>query len=59
MPYEERIKDNHLFNDYTEKTIKELISNFNELKILELWFTDDKREDRNDKWINIIVKKIF
>ncbi|MDN5097589.1 class I SAM-dependent methyltransferase [Aliarcobacter butzleri] len=56
---EERIKDNRLFNDYTEESIKELIAKFDELEILETWFTEDKRPDRSDKWINVIVKKIF
>lgn len=53
----EREKDNRLFNDYTENTLEDLISNYPQLSILELWLTDDRREDRNDKWINIIVKK--
>ena len=53
----EREKDNRLFNDYTEKTLQDLISNYPQLSILELWLTDDRREDRSDKWINLIVKK--
>lgn len=56
---EERIKDNRLFNDYTEESIKELIAKFDELEILEIWFTEDKRPDRSDKWINLMVKKIY
>jgi SAM-dependent methyltransferase len=54
----EREKDNRLFNDYTEETLQDLISNYPQLSILELWLTDDRREDRDDKWINLIVKKI-
>ena len=53
----EREKDNRLFNDYTEDTLADLISNYPQLSILELWLTDDRREDRDDKWINLIVKK--
>lgn len=53
----EREKDNRLFNDYTEGTLQNLISNYPQLSILELWLTDDRREDRSDKWINVIVKK--
>ena len=53
----EREKDNRLFNDYTESSLKELISKYPQLTILELWLTDDRREDRSDKWINLIVKK--
>jgi len=54
----EREKDNRLFNDYTEDTLQDLISHYPQLSILELWLTDDRREDRSDKWINVIVKKI-
>ncbi|MDF1876999.1 class I SAM-dependent methyltransferase [Sulfurimonas sp. SAG-AH-194-L11] len=55
----EREKDNRLFNDYTEDLLRGLISKYTHLSILELWITDDRREDRDDKWINIIVKKIL
>ena len=55
---DEREKDNRLFNDYTEVSLRELISKYPQLTILELWLTDDRRVDRTDKWINIIVKKI-
>jgi SAM-dependent methyltransferase len=55
----EREKDNRLFNDYTEESLKHLIFNYPQLSILELWLTDDGRADRDDKWINIIVKKIY
>lgn len=54
----EREKDNRLFNDYTEESLKGLLSNYSQLSILELWLTDDRREDRDDKWINVIVKKV-
>ncbi len=55
---DEREKENRLFNDYTEKSLKSLISKYTELSILELWLTDDRRADRDDKWINLIVKKV-
>ena len=54
----EREKDNRLFNDYTEDTLQDLISNYPQLSILELWLTDDRREDRDDKWINVIVQNL-
>jgi len=53
----EREKDYRLFNDYTEESLKDLISKYPQLTILELWLTDDRREDRDDKWINLIVKR--
>jgi cyclopropane fatty-acyl-phospholipid synthase-like methyltransferase len=54
----EREKDNRIFNDYTEESLKNLISNYLKLFTLELWLTDDNRADRDDKWINVIVKKL-
>lgn len=53
----ERMKDNRLFNDYNEESLTKLISKYSQLSIQELWLTDDRREDRNDKWINVIIKK--
>lgn len=55
----ERIKGNRLFNDYTEDTLRDLISQYNQLQIIDLWFTEDKRADRDDKWINVIVEKVI
>ena len=54
----ERTKDNRLFNDYTEKSLSELLSQYKQLEMMELWLTDDKRPNRDDKWINILVKKV-
>jgi len=53
----ERIKDDRFFNDYTEKSLKLLLDSYSELEVLESWLTDDRREDRSDKWVNIIVCK--
>lgn len=53
----ERKKDNRLFNDYTEESLRDLISKYPQLSVLELWLTDDRRDDRDDKWINVIVQK--
>lgn len=54
----ERTKDNRLFNDYTEESLSNLVSQYKQLKIVELWLTDDRRPDRDDKWVNALVKKI-
>lgn len=55
---DEREKDGRLFNDYIETTLNELLIGYIQLEILEIWLTDDRRPDRDDKWINVIVKKI-
>jgi len=53
----ERTKEGRLFNDYTEDTLQALIAKYEELHILELWLTEDRRPERDDKWINVLVKK--
>lgn len=45
------------FNDYTEEKFEQLISLCPELKVLETWITIDVRPDRQEKWLNIIMKK--
>lgn len=54
----ERTKGNRLFNDYTEDSLSNLVNQYKQLEIVELWLTDDRRPDRDDKWINALVKKI-
>ena len=53
----ERTKDDRFFNDYTDETLSTLISSYPQLTILEMWLTDDRRADRDDKWVNAIVRK--
>lgn len=55
----EREKDGRLFNDYTEESLRETLASYNELSVCDIWLTEDRREDRDDKWINAIVKKTF
>ncbi len=54
----EREKDGRLFNDYTEESLRIMLESYSTLNICEIWLTEDRREDRDDKWINAIVKKI-
>lgn len=46
-----------LFNDYTEEKFAQLFSHFPELEIVETWITDDVRPDREEKWLNVIMRK--
>lgn len=46
------------YTDLTEDTFGKLISNFNEVKIAELWISGDVRPDREEeKWLNAILFK--
>lgn len=47
------------FHDYTKQEIKELIRNFPQLELIDLWRTDDVGNDQQDKkWLNVLVKKV-
>lgn len=53
----QRVKDGRTFTDMNEDRFSSLISQFPELTIHQLWLTEDKRPDRNERWLNIIVMK--
>lgn len=55
---DERTKDGRLFNDYTESSLNVLLDEHPQLKLIEMWLTDDRRPDRDDKWLNVIVRKV-
>ena len=41
----------------TEDLLESLLSDFTDLKIQERWLTDDARPNRDDKWLNAILRK--
>jgi hypothetical protein len=50
-------REGRLFNYYNEQLFRELIANFKRLKIIDLWQTEDKREEREgETWFNVLVK---
>lgn len=47
------------FNDFKTKEMKDIISKFSELALLEIWKSPDVRNDHGDEvWLNVLVKKI-
>lgn len=46
------------FTDMTEEQLDELMDQFQSLTLMVQWITEDVREDRNEKWINSIYKKV-
>lgn len=50
----DRIQGERYFNDLNEDLIKKLLISFD---IKEMWFSDDVRPGRSDRWINVIAKK--
>jgi len=44
--------------DYTKSGIRRLMSQFDNAEILDIWTTDDVRQDISDRqWLNVLVKK--
>lgn len=55
---QERVSHGRFFNDYTEHDLDTLLSNENQLSLLEYWITEDVRPERADeRWLNFIAKK--
>lgn len=50
-------RNGRFFNDFTEKTAKELFENAG-FEIIKTWLTNDARLERqHEKWVNVLVKK--
>jgi SAM-dependent methyltransferase len=51
-------RNGRYFNDLKTKDLKDLLSNFNNIDLLETWKSPDVRTERGDDlWLNVIVKK--
>ncbi len=48
-------RNGRFFNDQTLETISKFIPN--ELTLIKDWITEDKRPDRDERWLNLIFKK--
>lgn len=53
----DREKDGREFTDLNEKQAHELLETFENVLLLQQWVTVDKRPDRAEEWLNIILKK--
>lgn len=53
----ERQKDGRHFTDMNEDSIAELISQTDHLDLMAQWLTEDRRPDRVETWINILLRK--
>ena len=50
-------REGRYYTDYTEKSIGALFAAIPSLTKVDMWFTDDARPGRNDRWINCIYYK--
>ncbi len=54
----ERVVDGRYYSDYTENDLELLIEKIKGIEIMDTWMTQDVRKERKeDKWINVILKK--
>ena len=54
---EERVKNRRTFTDMNEESISILLSQLPTLVEESVWLTLDARPDRDEKWLNVIVRK--
>jgi SAM-dependent methyltransferase len=50
-------REGRYYTDYTEKSVEALFAAIPSFKKIDMWFTDDARPERNDRWINCIYYK--
>ncbi|MDV2485382.1 class I SAM-dependent methyltransferase [Acinetobacter towneri] len=53
----DREKEGRSFTDLNEQQAHELIKQIDQALLLQQWITIDKRPDRTEKWLNILIKK--
>ncbi len=54
---EQRKKGNRLFTDLNQKRLDQLISKLVSIEVESTWVTVDNRNDREEKWLNAILRK--
>lgn len=53
----EREKGGRCFTDLNENLLYELTSQLSDIEIVSTWVTTDQRANRDEKWLNAILKK--
>lgn len=56
---DQREKDGRLFSDLNESTLERLVDRIKGIEIGSIWVTTDKRPDRDESWINAILRKTY
>ncbi len=54
----ERRQNGLLFTDMDETRMDAVLASIGELELLCLWQSDDLRPGRNDKWLNVLLRKV-
>lgn len=54
---EERFDGSRWFMDYTEVSLRELLKSIPVFRTVRIWITNDVRVDKDQSWINALIKK--
>ncbi len=54
----DREKDGRAFTDLNEEQAEALRNQFDDVEQIKQWITVDQRPDRQEKWLNLLWKKI-
>ena len=52
------IRSDRFFTDLNEELLDKILDVVNNLKIIEIWITTDKRKENAEKWLNILLRKV-
>ena len=53
-----RVEGGRCFTDLDETLLSELINNLEDFELYSLWQTPDARPDRDEVWLNALLKKL-
>jgi 2-polyprenyl-3-methyl-5-hydroxy-6-metoxy-1,4-benzoquinol methylase len=53
----ERKKDGRTFTDLNEERLSHVVSQLDTITVKKAWITKDNRPERDEKWLNAILKK--
>jgi 2-polyprenyl-3-methyl-5-hydroxy-6-metoxy-1,4-benzoquinol methylase len=53
----QREKDGRLFTDINEERLATLVSDIPHVEVKRTWITEDNRPERNEIWLNTVLKK--
>ena len=53
----DREKDGRAFTDLNEQQAQELLAQFDQVSLVQQWITVDKRPEREEQWLNLLLKK--
>ena len=54
----DREKEGRSFTDLNEQQVHDLLKQIDQALLLQQWITVDKRPDRTEEWMNILIRKV-